>query len=74
MITLKQAAAFCGGAVLPQYEQIAFTGAAIDSRTVEPGQLLWLCRVRVTVTISSPWRSSTAQPQHLASGSLQTCP
>ncbi len=39
MITLKQAAAFCGGAVLPQYEQIAFTGAAIDSRAVEPGQL-----------------------------------
>ena len=39
MITLKQAAAWCGGTVLPEYETIAFSGARADSRVVEAGQL-----------------------------------
>ena len=39
MITLKQAAAWCGGSVLPEYEMIAFSGAENDSRKVQPGQL-----------------------------------
>ena len=39
MITLKQAAAWCGGAVLPEYEHICFHGAENDSRKILPGQL-----------------------------------
>ena len=39
MITLKQAAAWCQGAVLPEYETVAFTGARADSRVVQAGQL-----------------------------------
>ena len=39
MITLKQAAAWCGGAVLPEYENVAFSGAENDSRKILPGQL-----------------------------------
>ena len=35
MITLKQAAAWCGGTVLPEYETIAFSGARADSRVVD---------------------------------------
>ena len=39
MITLKQAAAWCGGSVLPEYESVAFEGAENDSRKLRPGQL-----------------------------------
>lgn len=39
MITLKQAAQWCGGSVLPEYESIAFQGAENDSRKILPGQL-----------------------------------
>ena len=39
MITLKQAAAWCGGKVLPEYENVAFHGAENDSRKILPGQL-----------------------------------
>ena len=39
MITLKQAAAWCRGTVLPEYENVAFSGARADSRLIEPGQL-----------------------------------
>lgn len=39
MITLKQAAAWCGGTVLPEYENVAFSGAENDSRKILPGQL-----------------------------------
>lgn len=38
-ITLKQAAAWCGGQVDPKYENIAFLGANNDSRNIQPGQL-----------------------------------
>lgn len=39
MITLKQAAVWCGGTVLPEYEDVAFHGAENDSRKIRPGQL-----------------------------------
>lgn len=39
MITLKQAAAWCGGTVLPEYENVEFFGACNDSRKIQPGQL-----------------------------------
>lgn len=39
MITLQQAAAWCGGRVLPEYEGVAFQGAENDSRQIRPGQL-----------------------------------
>ena len=39
MITLKQAAAWCKGSVLPEYENVAFEGANNDSRKLKPGQL-----------------------------------
>ncbi len=39
MITLQQAAAWCGGRVLPEYEGVAFQGAENDSRQLRPGQL-----------------------------------
>lgn len=39
MITLKQAALWCGGTVLPEYEAVAFSGAENDSRKILPGQL-----------------------------------
>ena len=39
MVTLKQAALWCGGTVLPEYENIAFRGAENDSRKILPGQL-----------------------------------
>ncbi len=38
-ITLKQAAAWCGGTVAEKYENVTFTGANIDSRKLQPGQL-----------------------------------
>ena len=38
-ITLRQAAAWCGGRVEPQYEDVAFLGAGNDTRKIQPGQL-----------------------------------
>ena len=38
-LTLKQAAAFCGGWVDPKYENIEFFGANNDTRLIQPGQL-----------------------------------
>ena len=38
-LTLKQAAAFCGGWVDPKYEDITFLGANNDTRLIQPGQL-----------------------------------
>lgn len=38
-ITLGQAARWCGGKVEPQYENVAFSGANIDSRKIAPGEL-----------------------------------
>ena len=38
-LTLKQAAAWCGGWVDPKYEDIAFLGANNDTRVLKPGQL-----------------------------------
>ena len=38
-ITLKQAAAWCGGTVEEKYENIEFLGANNDTRILKPGQL-----------------------------------
>ena len=38
-ITLKQAAAWCGGHVEDKYADIEFLGASNDTRTLKPGQL-----------------------------------
>ena len=38
-ITLRQAANWCGGRIDPQFDNIAFTGANMDSRNIQPGQL-----------------------------------
>ena len=38
-LTLKQAAAWCGGWVDPKYENIEFLGANNDTRIIKPGQL-----------------------------------
>lgn len=38
-ITLKQAAAWCGGRIDPKYENVTFLGANNDSRNIQPGQL-----------------------------------
>ena len=38
-ITLRQAAAWCGGYVEEKYADITFLGANMDSRIIEPGQL-----------------------------------
>ena len=38
-ITLKQAAAWCGGQVDPKYEHVEFLGANNDTRKIEQGQL-----------------------------------
>ena len=38
-LTLKQAAAWCGGWVDPKYEDIEFLGANNDTRVIRPGQL-----------------------------------
>lgn len=38
-LTLKQAAAWCGGWVDPKYEDIEFFGANNDTRVLKPGQL-----------------------------------
>ncbi len=39
LITLAQAAKWCGGHVEPKYADVAFLGANNDSRKIEPGQL-----------------------------------
>ncbi len=39
MITLRQAARWCGGHVEPKYENVPFLGANIDSRKLRPGEL-----------------------------------
>ncbi len=39
VITLKQAAQWCGGYVEEQYEDIEFLGASNDTRILKPGQL-----------------------------------
>lgn len=39
LITLRQAAQWCGGWVAPQFEQITFLGATNDTRTLRQGQL-----------------------------------
>ncbi len=39
VITLQQAARWCGGSVEPKYAQHTFTGANIDSRKIKPGEL-----------------------------------
>ena len=38
-ITLGQAAAWCGGTVAPEFENITFCGANMDSRKIECDQL-----------------------------------
>ncbi len=38
-LTLKQAAAWCGGWVDPKYEDVEFLGASNDTRVIKPGQL-----------------------------------
>ena len=38
-ITLGQAAKWCGGSVAPEFENIAFYGANMDSRKLLPGQI-----------------------------------
>ncbi len=38
-ITLKQAAAWCGGTVEEKYADVSFLGANNDTRTLQPGQL-----------------------------------
>ena len=39
VITLKQAASWCGGFVEEKYADVSFLGAGNDTRTLEPGQL-----------------------------------
>ena len=39
VITLKQAAAWCGGSVEEKYADVTFLGAGNDTRALEPGQL-----------------------------------
>ncbi len=39
IITLEQAAAWCGGKIDPQYADVTFRGASNDTRTIQPGQL-----------------------------------
>ena len=38
-ITLKQAAAWCGGRVAPEYEAVTFSGANFDTRRLQRGEL-----------------------------------
>lgn len=38
-ITLRQAADWCGGRVKPQFENVEFFGANMDSRNIQPGQM-----------------------------------
>ena len=39
MITLKQAAYWCGGRVAPEHENVSFTGVQFDSREIKGGEL-----------------------------------
>ena len=38
-ISLQQAAQWCGGSIDPKYKDVTFSGANIDSRKLQPGQL-----------------------------------
>ena len=38
-ITLEQAAQWCGGQINPKYKDVTFSGANMDTRKLEPGQL-----------------------------------
>ena len=38
-ITLRQAAAWCGGTVEEKYADVSFFGACNDTRVLKPGQL-----------------------------------
>lgn len=38
-ITLRQAALWCSGTVAPQFEEMTFAGATMDTREIQPGQL-----------------------------------
>ena len=39
MISFRQAAQWCGGTVLPEYESLQFSGIRSDSRELKPGNL-----------------------------------
>lgn len=39
VITLQQAAQWCGGQIDPKYKDVTFLGANMDTRKLEPGQL-----------------------------------
>ena len=39
VITLEQAAQWCGGQIDPKYKDVTFLGANMDTRKLEPGQL-----------------------------------
>ncbi len=39
LITLKQAAAWCGGIVAPEFESLTFSGIQFDSRAIAEGEL-----------------------------------
>ena len=39
LITLEQAARWCGGQIDPKYKEVAFLGATNDTRKLQPGQL-----------------------------------
>ncbi len=39
VITLQEAAQWCGGSVAPKYENVTFQGANIDSRKIKSGEL-----------------------------------
>ena len=39
IITLQQAARWCGGRIDPKYKDVTFSGANNDTRKIEPGQL-----------------------------------
>ncbi len=43
-ITLRQAAAWCGGTVDEKYADVSFLGASNDSRSIQPGQLFIVLR------------------------------
>ncbi len=43
-ITLRQAAAWCGGKVDEKYADVCFLGASNDSRSIQPGQLFIVLR------------------------------
>lgn len=46
MITLKQAALWCGGTVLPEYENVCFSGCHSHSQKIGPGELFVAVRAK----------------------------